>query len=54
MRDNNQNSKIYLDINLDSDKIIEFNIENISRRIYKEIEIKTPTNTIDMEEVFSK
>ena len=51
LRNNNQNSKVYLDINIDEDKIIEFDMENISRRTYKEIEIITPIN---MEEVFSK
>ncbi|MDD3646686.1 MAG: hypothetical protein PHH06_04760 [Candidatus Gracilibacteria bacterium] len=50
-RDNKQNIKFYLDTYQADKKIIEYNIENEAIRKYAEININTPTNTIDYSDI---
>ncbi len=52
LRDNSNNLKLYYDINIDNDKIIEFSLENKSDRTYKDVEIETPSNTINSSDLF--
>lgn len=52
LRNNSQNAKIFLDVNLDSKQVIKFEVENIAKRTYKDVKINAPTNTIDYTEVF--
>lgn len=54
LRNNSQNSKLSVDINLDENKIFEFEINNKAIRTYKDTEIKTPIDTINLEEIMEK
>lgn len=52
MRDNKNNMYFYMNWNQDNKKIFDFTIKNTSSREYKNIDIKTPTNIINIEDLF--
>lgn len=51
-RGNKNNWNIYIDLNIDTDKIIEIELDNKSTKTYKKIDIQAPaeSNTIPLEE----
>ena len=50
-RNNANNRNVYIDIFTGLDKMLELEIDNVSNKIYKEINITAPSNTIKLEEV---
>lgn len=50
-QNNNQNVYIYIDFNTGSNKIFKFSIENIAKRYFKSININTPQNTINYNDI---
>ena len=50
-RSNKNNWNLFIDINLDTKQILEFEIDNKSTKTYKNIDIKAPTNTVELETI---
>ncbi len=50
-RNNKNNGNVFLDILLNTQKVLEIEIDNQSTKTYKDINIIAPTNTIELEEV---
>ncbi len=52
-RSNKNNWNLFIDINIDTKKILELEIDNKSKKVYKNIEIKAPTNTVELDTIIS-
>ena len=50
-RNNKNNWNLYIDINLNASQVLELEIDNKSKKEFKDINIVAPTNTVELEEV---